>query len=36
MDIDQQITDYIAAQPEPKRRDLLELHRTILKAMPVI
>lgn len=34
MGINEQITDYIAAQPEPKRRDLLELHRTILKAMP--
>ena len=34
MGIDEQITNYIAAQPEPKRGDLQELHRVILKAMP--
>ena len=34
MDIDEQITEYIATQPEPKRSDLQQLHRIILKAMP--
>ena len=34
MGINEQITEYIAAQPEPKRGDLQELHRVILKAMP--
>ena len=30
----QQIKEYIATQPEPKRSDLQELHRTILELMP--
>ena len=34
MSIDEQIREYIDAQPEPKRSDMRELHRTILKMMP--
>ena len=34
MSIPDQIKSYIASQPEPKRRDMQELHRTILKLMP--
>lgn len=34
MSIDQQIKDYFAAQPEPKRTDMRELHRAILGLMP--
>ena len=34
MSVDKQIKEYIAAQPEPKRSDLQELHRVILTAMP--
>jgi hypothetical protein len=30
----QQIKDYIAAQPEPKRSDMQQLHRMILAWMP--
>lgn len=29
-----QISDYISSQPEPKRSDMLELHRIILQIMP--
>jgi len=34
MSIDQQINDYFATQPEPKRADMTELHRVILGLMP--
>lgn len=34
MSIPDQIKSYIASQPEPKRGDMQELHRTILKLMP--
>jgi len=34
MNIQEQINEYIASQPEPKRRELQELHRVILKVMP--
>ena len=34
MNIDEQIKEYIATQPEPKRSDMQELHRLILKLMP--
>ena len=30
----EQIKDYIASQPEPKRSDMRALHRSILKVMP--
>jgi hypothetical protein len=34
MDIEEQIDHYITSQPEPKRSDMLELHRMILGVMP--
>jgi hypothetical protein len=34
MNVKEQIDEYIDIQPEPKRSDLLELHRTILKLKP--
>jgi len=34
MDTKEQIKNYIASQPEPKRNDMEELHHTILKWMP--
>jgi hypothetical protein len=35
MDIQEQITDYITSQPEPKRSDMQELHRRItLQVLP--
>jgi hypothetical protein len=34
MDIKTQIKDYIASQPETKRNDLQELHRSILQLSP--
>ena len=34
MNVQEQIRKYIAAQPEPKRSDLRELHRRILQASP--
>lgn len=34
MTIDEQIKEYIAVQPEPKRSDMKELHRIILNVMP--
>ena len=34
MNIQGQIKEYIASQPEPKRSDMQELHRIILKLMP--
>ena len=34
MNIQEQINEYIAAQPEPKRSEMQELHRIILEIMP--
>ncbi|MBL0267937.1 MAG: DUF1801 domain-containing protein [Chitinophagaceae bacterium] len=34
MTVKAQIKDYLASQPEPKQKDLQELHRLILKWMP--
>jgi hypothetical protein len=34
MDVQKQITQYIATQPEPKRSEMLELHDMILALMP--
>jgi hypothetical protein len=34
MNIQEQIKEYIANQPEPKRLEMQELHRIILQAMP--
>jgi hypothetical protein len=34
MDVEEQIDAYITSQPEPKRSDILELHRMILGVMP--
>jgi hypothetical protein len=34
MNIHEQIKEYIATQPEPKRSDMQELHRIILEVMP--
>ena len=34
MNIKEQIKQYITDQPEPKRSDMQELHRIILKIMP--
>jgi hypothetical protein len=34
MQIQDQIENYIASQPEPKRSDMRALHRLVLKAMP--
>jgi len=34
MDIQKQIAEYIATQPEPKRCEMQELHRIILALMP--
>ena len=34
MNIHEQIKEYIATQPEPKRSDLQELHRIILELIP--
>src|SRR6202789_498564 len=34
MNMQHQITEYIATQPEPKRREMLELHDIILAWMP--
>ena len=34
MNIKEQITKYIASQPEPKRSDMQELHSIILQVMP--
>jgi hypothetical protein len=31
---DEQIRDYIASQPEPKRSDMEELHRSVQRLMP--
>lgn len=34
MNLQKQIKDYIATQPEPKRSDMQELHKMILALMP--
>ena len=34
MNVQKQIKEYIASQPEPKRSDMQELHRIILQVMP--
>ncbi|MET1110918.1 MAG: DUF1801 domain-containing protein, partial [Allosphingosinicella sp.] len=34
MDVQDQIEDYLAAQPEPKRADLRALHRLMLRLSP--
>ena len=34
MNVQEQIQKYIASQPEPKRRDMEALHRSILQVMP--
>jgi hypothetical protein len=34
MSIEEQIKNYIAGQPEPKRSDIKVLHRIILQVMP--
>jgi hypothetical protein len=34
MNVQGQIKEYIASQPEPKRSDMQELHRIILQIMP--
>ncbi len=34
MNVQEQIQKYITSQPEPKRRDMQALHRTILEVMP--
>lgn len=34
MNIQEQILDYIASQPEPKRSDIEAMHKRILKAFP--
>src|SRR3569833_1187907 len=34
MDVQAQISDYLAAQPEPKRDDMQALHAMVLRLMP--
>lgn len=34
MNVQEQIKEYIAGQPEPKRSDMQELHRRILQVLP--
>ena len=34
MDIQKQITEYLATQPEPKRSEMFELHEVVLALMP--
>jgi hypothetical protein len=34
MNIQEEIKEYIASQPEPKRSDMQELHKFILKVLP--
>jgi len=34
MTVKQQIKQYITGQPEPKRSDMQQLHKLIMKAMP--
>ena len=35
MNVQKQIAEYIASQPEPKRSDMQELHGIILEVKPV-
>jgi hypothetical protein len=35
MNVQAQIKEYIASQPEPKRSDMQELHRMMLELMPI-
>ncbi|MVM30619.1 DUF1801 domain-containing protein [Spirosoma sp. HMF4905] len=35
MNVEEQINNYIASRPEPKRSDMQELHRRILQVSPV-
>lgn len=34
MTVQDEVSDYIAAQPEPKRSEMQQLHETVLKLMP--
>jgi len=34
VNVQEQINDYIASQPDPKRSDMRELHRIVLEAAP--
>jgi hypothetical protein len=34
MDVQKQISEYIATQPEPKRSEIQQLHQTVLALMP--
>lgn len=34
MNVEEQIRNYIASQPEPKSNDMQELHRFILQMLP--
>jgi hypothetical protein len=34
MNVKEQIANYIASQPEPKRSDVQELHRVLLQVSP--
>jgi len=34
MNVEEQIQDYIASQPEPKRSEMRELHQRILQVLP--
>ena len=34
MTLQDEVSDYIAAQPEPKRSEMQQLHETVLKLMP--
>lgn len=34
MNVQEQISEYLATQPEPKRNEMLQLHRMILRLMP--
>jgi hypothetical protein len=34
MNVQEQIEEYIASQPEPKQKDMRELHRVILQLLP--
>ncbi len=34
MNIQEQMNEYISSQPEPKRRDMLELHQLCIRVLP--
>lgn len=34
MNVQKEIKEYLASQPEPKRSDMYELHRLVLEVMP--